>query len=38
MPAVESVLFIAIVFTVAGWLKGVTGMGCQLWRWARLAW
>ena len=27
MVAVESVLFIVIVFTVAGWVKGVTGMG-----------
>ena len=27
MVAVESVMFIVIVFTVAGWIKGVTGMG-----------
>ena len=27
MVAVESVAYVAIVFTVAGWVKGVTGMG-----------
>ena len=31
MVAAESVASVAIVFTVAGWVKGVTGMGCPRW-------